>query len=162
MRHRHDVVAVQQSRLGFGLVFKYVQTGPANITEPVTVAQPDWALRLRMWNLISPAHTPQCTIILAESCHFHVCARFSDLRHRCMGSCSHNAAHLKSGFAFRWFTSATSSMTGPREALIRMASDFIMFSRSSFMRCVVFSSRLQCRLTTCRHASATSKLTLCH
>ena len=57
--------------------------------------------------------------------------------------------HLKSGFCCRCSTKATSSMTGPRDALISKASFFIKFSLSLFMRWVVFLSRLQCRLTTC-------------
>ena len=39
-------------------------------------------------------------------------------------------------------------MTGPRDAFTRMASFFIMFKRSVFIRCVVSSVRAQCKLTT--------------
>ena len=95
-----------------------------------------------------PSFLPNAVTVMSAPC----------LSNGRMGSCIQDAAYLKSGFAFRWFTSATSSMTGPREALIRMASFCIMFNRSSFIRCRVFSSRLQCRLTTYRHASAASKL----
>jgi len=37
VRHCHDVVAVQQARLGLGLVLKYVQTGPASVEEFITL-----------------------------------------------------------------------------------------------------------------------------
>jgi hypothetical protein len=58
-------------------------------------------------------------------------------------------AHRKFSLAWRKLVRATSSMTGPREQLMSVASFFIMFKRSSFRRWNVSSLRLQCRLTTC-------------
>ena len=57
--------------------------------------------------------------------------------------------HLKSGFAFKWLTRATSSTIGPRAALMSSASFFINASRSLLMRCVLDLSRRQWSDTTC-------------
>ena len=82
----------------------------------------------------------------------------------CLGTFSFTDTphYLKSGLALRCFTRAISSTTGPLEALIRRASFFILLSRSVLIRCLVFSSRLQCKLTTCKQKSASYELASLH
>mmetsp|Transcript_6403 Transcript_6403/g.17146 ORF Transcript_6403/g.17146 Transcript_6403/m.17146 type:complete len:345 (-) Transcript_6403:75-1109(-) len=81
----------------------------------------------------------------------------------CGSSSNTSRPAKKCGLRRQCSTSAASSITGPRAQLTKIASRFMMFSRSSLMRWNVVLSRFGCRVTTsARLRTSSTESSRCH
>ena len=176
MGHNHGILAVVQAGRHVWLILVHVQATPAiNIAYIIGCVKVNPWRRLTRFVRLQGMALQQCPSALYNTVNCCVqmgAGNCTDTdRAMCWSTVTTSLTpmhvadrampHLKFSLAWRKLVRATSSMTGPRAQLMSVASFFIMFSRSSFIRWYVSSLRLQCRLTTCsvtpasRHCRAT-------